>query len=347
MSYTDFFKVLGRRKKKAVKTNGFVQLGTDGLFFESLDTAYLNSPTATMALLKFIEYCVPADLLPKYQKLWKKISSDYIRYGYYMILVSYDIDGNIRSHDYLNPKKFLVKDFDDNDNASTFINITNGKIYPTFNKEIGILKSQFAKKGFEKFSGQIFMYNDSSLPYRITPLYSVLKWMGTEADASTYIEKACDNAMFGNNIFIVKKSSSASDKELEILENVKEAVSSVKGVDEAGQNLLIEYSGDIEDVTKLLAKVSISNDVDVDLLNAADEKASEKICTACYGFPLVLVKQSEGIFGNSGEALTVAKQQWAATCLKEADNILDGLNEIGFNIINLQNGTNDANDTGA
>lgn len=330
--FNDFFKVLGKKKKKTVSTKGFVQISSDGLFFSNLDEAYINSTTATMALLKFNEYCVLDLLIPKFQKLWNKVRNDYIRYGYYLMLVSYDIDGNANGWDYLNPKNFLVKDSDDNDNASTFINIKSGKVYPTFNSNKIVVKSQFVKDGYEKFSGQIFMYNDSSLPYRITPLFSALKWMRTEADASTYIEKACDNAMFGNSIFVMKKSSSSTEKEMEVIESVRESISSVKGVEETAQNLFIEYEGDIDDTTKLLSKISISNDINVDLLNAADDKASEKICISCYGFPQILVKQSEGIFGNSGEAITVATNEWSKTCKKEANNILDGFIEIGFKI---------------
>jgi len=330
--FSSFFKILGKKKRKAVDLKGYVQLGADGLFFENLDAAYLNSPTATMALLKFHEYCILPNLLQKYQELWKKIENDYIRYGYYLILVGYDIDGNPNSWDYLNLKKYLVKDFDDNDNAATFINIKSGDIFPTFNKSQKVVLAQFAENGYAKFKGQIYMYNDSSLPYRVTPMYSVMNWMVTEADAATYVNKACDNAMFGNNIFIVKKSSSATEAELTVLDSIREAVSSTKGVEEAAQNLLIEYSGDTDDITKLLSKVSISNDVNVDLLNTTDDKASGKICMACYGFPAILVKQNEGVFGNSGEALTVATAMWSATCLKEAINILDGFKKIGFNI---------------
>lgn len=350
--FTSFFKVLGKKKRKAAKTNGFVQLGEDGLYFQNLDDAYLNSPTATMALLKFHEFCVPSNLIQKYQKLWKKVENDYIRYGYYLIHVSYNVDGSISGHSYLNPRYYLAKDKDDNDNVSTFIDVRSGAIYPAFNSNITVVLSQFegaGDKGYLDFKGQIYMYNDSSLPYRITPFYSVLNWMRSEADASTYVDKACDNAMFGNNIFIVKKSSNPSDREKEVMSEIKGAISSVKGVDEAAQNLMIEYEGDIEDVTKLLSKVSISNDVDVDLLNATDDKASEKICMACYGLPPILVKQNEGVFGNNGEALRVATQEWAKTCQKEATNILDGFKEIGFKITNdniPNNGSIDNTDTG-
>jgi hypothetical protein len=344
--WTELFKVVTTRKKeKKVDTKGFVILGEKGAYFQDLDSAYLKSSTATMALLKFAEFCVPAGLLDEYQELWKKVVNDYIRYGYYLIHVEYNIDGTPIAYTYRHPQFYVVKDKDDNDNASTFKNIKKDDVYPTFNKSVKVIKSQFAKEGFDKFLGQIYMYNDSSQPYRITPLYSVLDYMKMEGNASTYAVKACDNAMFGNNIFMVKKSSDASPKELEIIDSIKEILSGAKGVDETAQNLLLEYQGDIDDVSKLLAKVSISNDVDMDKLSASDDKAEAKICTACYGFPRILISQSEGVFGNSGEAITVASALWAATCQREAANILDGFKKIGFKITKDDASTIDPNNS--
>jgi hypothetical protein len=140
--------------------------------------------------------------------------------------------------------------------------------------------------------------------------------------------------MFGNNLFLIKKSSDASAKEIEVIDSVKEILAASKGVDETAQNLLLEYEGDTEDVTKLISKVSISNEINVDLLNASDSKAESKICVACYGFPRILISQSEGVFGNSGEALTVATEMWAKTCQRESTNILDGFKKIGIEITN-------------
>lgn len=352
MAFTGLFKVnSSRRNKKAVDTKDYVLIGENGSYFKDLDEAYLNSPTATMALLKFHEFCVPVDLADKYQALWKKVENDYIRYGYYLINVTYTIDGLVDKEEiiYRNPKHYVVKDEDDNGNASTFKNIKTGVVYPTFNPNPEIVKAQIRKVGYKNYKGQIYMYNDSSLPYRITPLYAVLNQMKAEANSGTYVTKACDNAMFGNNIFVMKKSSDATARELEIIDTVKEAISGVKGVDEAAQNLLLEWEGDVEDVPKLLQKVSISNDVNVDLLNNVDDKAEQKICTSCYGFPRILISQSEGIFGNSGEAIKTATELWAKTCQREAQNILDGFKQIGFNILKtVPNGSiNNPDNTGA
>ena len=347
--FASIFKIVtGRKKRKTVDTKGFVQL--DGSFFQRLDEAYLNSPTATMCLLKFHEYCVPIGLLDEYQSLWKKIENDYIRYGYFVLNVQYDIDANVTGVVYKNPKDFLPKEGDDNDSVTAFKNIKTGKEYPAFNKNKAIVKSQFAKDGFAKFTGQIYMYNDSSMPFRVTPLYSVINWMELEKDASTYVAKASDNAMFGNNIFVVKASSNdLSDmspeaiKEREILSDIKEALTEAKGVENTAQNLLLEWKGDTEDVTKLITKVSISNDVNVDLLNSVDDKAESKICVACYNFPKILLFQNDGIFGDSGAAIETATSLWAASCQREANNILDAFKAIGIKITQETTPTNGSN----
>ncbi len=348
MAFTDIFKVnSARKKKKAVDTKGVVLIGENGSYFKDLDNAYLNSPTATMALLKFHEYCVPADLADAYQSMWKRVENDYIRYGYFCLYVPYTIDAdvNMESVEYRPASDYRIKEQDDTGKASIIINIKTGAEFPVFNSDKSVVKAQFLKEGYAKFKGQIYMYNDSSLPYRLTPLYSVLNWMQTEGNAGTFVSKTCDNAMFGNNIFVIKKSSDASAKELEIIESVREAISGVKGVEESAQNLLLEYEGDIEDVTKLLSKVSISNDANVDLMNSVDEKAEQKICTACYGFPRILISQSEGIFSQSGEAIQVATDLWAKTCRREAQNILDGFREVGLNILNtVPNGSTNTPD---
>ena len=347
--FTEIFKLVTNKKKpKVVDTKGFILLiDKKGKFFDDMDAAYINSPTATMALLKFFEYCVPAGLIDEYQDLWKKIVNDYIRYGFYLLHIEYNIDAEPIKYTYRNPRYFVIKDKDDNENASTFLNLNKNTTYPVFNKDPKVVKAQFAKDGFEKFLGQIYMYNDSSQPYRITPMYSVLDWMKIEHNSSTYVSKGCDNAMFGNSIFMVKRSSSASDKEIEILENIKSVLSTTKGTDNSGQNLMLEYEGDLDDVSKLIAKVSISNDLDMDVLNGADSKAQQKICIACYGFPLILISQSEGVFGNSGEAIQVATTLWAATCQRESNNILDGFKKIGFNILKEDDTTIDPNNTGS
>ena len=356
--FTSIFKVVtNRKKKKTVDTKGYVHLGPDGLFFNRLDEAYLNSPTATMCLLKFHEYCVPIGLLDEYQALWKKIENDYIRYGYFVLNVQYDVDANVTGVVYKNPKDFAPKENDDNDNVSTYINTKTGKIYPAFNNDKTIVKSQFAKDGFAKYTGQIYMYNDSSMPYRVTPLYSVLKWMEIENDAATYVSKASDNAMYGNNIFVVKASSSdladkspEAIKERAILSEIKDALTEAKGVENTAQNLLLEWKGDTEDVSKLITKVSISNEVNVDLLNSVDDKAESKICVACYNFPKILLFQSDGIFGDSGAAISTATNLWSKSCQREANNILDAFKAIGISITKETTSTDGSinnSDTGA
>ena len=132
-------------------------------------------------------------------------------------------------------------------------------------------------------------------------------------------------------------------KEREILSDIKEALTEAKGVENTAQNLLLEWKGDTEDVTKLITKVSISNDVNVDLLNSVDDKAESKICVACYNFPKILLFQNDGIFGDSGAAIETATSLWAASCQREANNILDAFKAIGIKITQETTPTNGSN----
>ena len=347
MGFIDLFtvKTKSRRKSKAVSTEGYISLGSDGSFFKDMDAAFLNSPTGTMVYLKFIEHCTFDNIEDYYVPIWRKIRSDYFKYGYFLLLVEYDIDGKVTAVFYRNPKKYVVKDFDDNDNASTFKNIASGKVYPTFNPNKEVLKAQFEKEGFEKFSGQIYMYNDSPLAYRITPLFSVLRDMQFEANASVYKEKANENAFFGNNIFVVKEPSNPTDRDTQIINDLRGVLKGSKGVEEASQNVLLTAKGDIEDVSKLLYKVSISNDIDIDLMEKSKDSASDTICMAAYCFPTILANKSEGIFGNSGEAIQVAMNIWKETCKTEAEKIYSAFQEIGIEILKPEVQNDDTNNT--
>lgn len=355
--FSSLFKLVSKRKKnKSVDTKGYITIGDDGLFFQQMDEAYLNSPTATMCLLKFQEFCKLENLKKEYLEIWNKINSDYVRYGYFILQITYNIDAEIDGVVYRSVKDFLAKEKDDNENISTFKNIKTGKEYPIFNPDKTVVKKQFEAVGYENFCGQIFMYNDTAMPYRITPLYSVLKWMVIEADSATYVAKASENAMFGNNIFVIKKSSSdindLSDgaiREREIISEINEMLTDSKGVEKTAQNYLLEWSGDTEDVTKLIGKVSISNDVNVDLLNAVDSKAQSKICVAFYNFPKILMYESENLFGDSGAAINTATALWKQTCEREANKIKSIFDEMGIYILETPqtNGITDPNNIGA
>jgi hypothetical protein len=330
-------------EKPVKESKDFVKLVEEGNYFKEMDNAIENSPTATMVVLQFKKYCVLPDLKPEYVDLWNKIVDEKIRYGMFTLWTKYDIDLEVNSVYFRLSKNYRAKKKDDVGNVSQFLNVNTNKIFPAFNSDKKVVKSQIEKAGdFRKFSGQIFQYNTTSRDYEVTPLFSVLKYMKIEDDTPDHINSSADNALFGNNIFLMKKGADSSndtdengEKTITNTDRVVGALRQAKSVKNSGTNHVLEVVADNDvDLTKSFVKVEIGNDVDVDKFNAVDEKASKKICIAGYNFPSILANPSEGLFGNSGDALDTAINYWKTTCEYEAEKIEEVFLKIG---IELQN----------
>jgi hypothetical protein len=331
--------ILTTIEKPVREVKDFVKLVESGDFFKEMDFAIQNSPTATMAVLLFKKYCKLPDLKERFSDLWEKIIDEKIKYGYFTLWVEYDIDLNVKDYHFRLSKNYRAKKMDDTGRVSQYLNIHTGKKFPAFNSDKNILKAQIeAAGGFEKFSGQIFQYNTTSQPYEITPLFSVLGWMKTEADAPRHISASADNSLFGNNIFIMKKGADSSNDNPEEpapisnTDRVIGALRAAKSVKNSGTNHVLTVDTEDPDLNKVFVKIPIGNDIDLDKFNSVDDKAAKKICTACYCFPQILANPSEGLFGNSGEAIKEAIEYWASTCQFEALKIEKALRLMGVDL---------------
>lgn len=324
---------------KPIKENkDFVKLVETGDYFKQMDYAIQNSPTATMVVLMFKKYCVLPNLKEKYLNLWEKIVDEKIKYGFFTLWVEYNLDLKIKDVHFRMSKNYRAKNIDDVNNVSQYLNVKTKKKFPSFNNNQEILRSQIEEKGFEEFSGQIYQYNTTSQPYEITPLFSVLNFMKTEEDTPNHISAIADNSLFGNNIFLMKKG--VETEEVTNTDRVLSALQSAKSVKNAGSNYVLTGDFGDEDLTKIFHKIELGNNIDIDKFNLVDEKASKKICMACYCFPQILANPSEGLFGNSGESFIQAINYWKSTCEFEAKKIEDALLKIG---INLQNDATNIN----
>lgn len=318
----------------------FNKLVETGNFFREMDYAIQNSPTATMVVLMFKKYCELKNLDEKFSDLWGKIIDEKIKYGYFTLWIEYDANLEPKSANFRLSKNYRAKRIDDLGNVSQYLNVITGKKFPAFNPDKTVLRAQIkAAGGFSKFSGQIYQYNTTSQPYEITPLFSVFDWMKTEHDTPTHISASADNALFGNNIFIMKKGAESSNTEEEtetkIVSNTDRVIGALraaKGTKSSGTNHVITVDAEDEDLNKIFVKMPIGNDIDLDKFNNVDDKAGKKICTACYCFPQILASPSEGLFGNSGEAYQAAINFWRQTCEFEAEKILKAFNKIGIKI---------------
>lgn len=317
----------------------FVKLIEDGDYFQQLDEAIRQSPTASMAVLMFKKYCELPDLKQNFTPYWERIKDEKIKYGYFTLWVEYDADLEVKGVHFRQSKYYRAKKMDDLGRASQYYNTRTKKTFPAFDKDKTVLASQIKTAGgFSKFSGQIYQYNTTTAPYELSVFIPVFDWMKIEADAPAHISASADNALFGNNIFLMKKAAESSNAEDEngnkIITNTDRVIAALreaKAVKNSGTNHVITVDTE-EELSKVFQKVEIGNNIDLDKFNAVDDKAGKKICTAAYCFPHILANPSEGLFGNSGEAYEAAIRLWKSTCEFEALKILDAFKEIGFNI---------------
>lgn len=327
-------------KKPVTEKKDFVKLIEKGDYFQEMDTAIMNSPTASMAVLMFKKYCVLPNILPSFAPYFEKIKDEKIKYGFFTVWVEYDMDCEVKAAYFRLSKNYRVKCKDDLGRASRYYNVNTKAEFPAFNKDKKVVRAQIEKAGgFEKFTGQIYQYNTTTANYEYSVFFPVYKWMEIEADTPTFITASADNALFGNNLFVMKKGAETTtgegaEGEPRVISNTDKVIGALrhsKSVKNSGTNLVATVDTD-EDVTKIITKIAIGNDIELDKFNNVDDKAGKKICTAAYCFPQILANPSEGLFGNSGEAYQAAIDFWAKTCEFEALKIEAAFLEIGVSI---------------
>lgn len=327
--------------KKPIKEHkDFTKLVTKGDYYGMMDDAIRKSPTASMAVLMFKKYCTLPNLKPAFASDFEKIKDEKIKYGHFTLWVQYDVDLNVIGAHRRPSKFYRAKNRDNLGNVSTYMNVLTQKEFPAFSSDKTVIAAQIeAAGGFDKFAGQIYQYNTTTAPYELSVFVPVFKWLEVEDDAPTHIEAAADNALFGNNIFIMKKGAENSSGETEdgpkkVVSNtdaVLGALRQAKSVKNSGTNHVLQVNTE-EKLEDVFIKVPIGNDVDLDKFNTVDDKAGKKICTAAYCFPQILANPSEGLFGNSGEAYQAAVNFWAETCEFEANKIKQAFEDIGVSI---------------
>lgn len=324
------------------ENKNFVKLIEDGDYFKEMDEAIRGSATASMVVLMFKKYCTLPNIKESFLPYWEKIKDEKIKFGFFTLWVEYDIDLNVKQVHFRLSKDYRVKKMDDLGKASQFLNVRTKKIFPAFNPDKEVLKAQIEKAGgFQKFTGQIYQYNTTSDNYEFSVFVPVYKWLLVENQTPTHITASADNALFGNNIFLMKKAAESSadnvdedgNKIVTNTDRVVNALRAAKTVKNSGTNHVMTVDTE-EDLDKVFKKVEIGNNIELDKFNAVDDKAGKKICTAAYCFPQILANPSEGLFGNSGEAYQAAINFWKQTCEFEALKIEEAFKELGVDIQN-------------
>lgn len=327
-------------KKPVTEKKDYVKLIEKGDYFREMDEAIMHSPTASMAVLMFKKYCVLPNIKPAFAPYFEKIKDEKIKYGFFTVWVEYDVDLNVKAAYFRLSKNYRVKRKDDLGKASMYYNVNTKAEFPAFNSDKTVVAAQIKKAGgFENFTGQIYQYNTTTANYEYSVFFPVFKWMEVEADTPTFITASADSALFGNNLFVMKKAAETTTGEgaagePRVISNTDRVIDSLrkaKSVKNSGTNLVATVDTE-DDVTKIITKIEIGNNIELDKFNTVDDKAGKKICTAAYCFPQILANPSEGLFGNSGEAYQAAIDFWAKTCEFEALKIEAAFTEIGVTI---------------
>jgi len=327
--------------KPVFEKKDFIKILKEGNYFKEMDEAIRNSPTASMAVLMFKKYCRLPNLKPEYAKLWNLIVDEKIKYGFFTLWVEFDSDYKVKQVHFRPDKNYQPKEQDDIGAISQYLNTRTDKIFPAFNSDKIIVGKQVTKAGgFGKFNGQIYQSNNTTSEYELSVFVPVFKWMGIEDDAPTHVTSAADNALFGNNIFIMAKAAETTEeadtitgetKKVSNTDRVLNALKQSKSTKKTGTNHILTVDTE-KDLDKIFHKVEVGNNIDVNQFNTVDDKASKKICNAAYCFPQILANPDAGLFGNSGEAYRAALEIWEEVCYFEALRIEEAFTEIGISI---------------
>jgi len=324
--------------KPVFEKKDFVKILKEGNYFNEMDEAIRSSPTASMVVLMFKKYCKLPNLKPQYLSLWNKIIDEKIKYGFYTLWVDYTIDYDVKQVFFRPDKNYQPKEPDDIGAISQYLNTRTNKTFPAFNKDKTIVAKQVKKAGgYSEFNGQIFQSNNTTGLYELSVFVPVFKWMGIEDDAPTHVTSASDNALFGNNIFIMAKAAESTEgvkgdnKKISSADKVLNALKQSKSTKKTGTNHILTVDTE-RDLDKIFHKVEVGNNINVDQFNAVDDKASKKICNAGYCFPQILANPDSGLFGNSGEAYRAALEIWEETCYSVALEIEGDFERIGISL---------------
>jgi len=262
-------------KKPVKEQKEFVKLIEKGDYFREMDNAIMNSPTASMAVLMFKKYCVLPTIKPSFVPVFDKIKDEKIKYGFFTLWIEYDIDLNVKAAHFRLSKNYRVKCKDDLGRASQYLNVNTEAVFPAFNKDKKVVAAQIEKAGgFDKFTGQIYQYNTTTANYEYSVFFPVFKWMEIEADTPTFITASADNALFGNNIFVMAKDSESSvgeggEGQPKVISNTDKVISALrssKSVKNSGTNHVLTVNTE-KKLDEVFMKTPIGNDIELDKFN--------------------------------------------------------------------------------
>jgi hypothetical protein len=173
-------------------------------------------------------------------------------------------------------------------------------------------------------------------PFNIYPLsriHNALQDAETEIYISTYKNKILKGGFFGKKIFIIPKlvddgmdkTSPYYIERFKQQEELKENLKKFMGVENIDNVMLLTLGvNDVEELEKSLVVKNIQADINPDLFNGIEMSVADNVRVMFNNIPDVLVRSSNGVFEQSGEAFRQAKIFYNEQVAGERD-VLNGV----------------------
>lgn len=371
VSIVDIFKRLVKYDKKlAIYLNG-----EDNAYPERTDRLLNNSVTAKTASQIMTQYLLGRGFgeadnfhVSKGVKLIdfaEDIAKDIVENRGCFIHVNYDMNFDISTMKVLpfswcrvgekddkeyNGKILIKKDWNDSKKKPEVIDV--------YNSNKAVIQSQIKKAGsIEKYKGQIYYYNaERRYYYPLSRIDAVMNDCDSEAQSAVYKNQLLRKGFFGRTVvvtrslideniseFIYDDGKRTLNPEYQRAESeansFKSTVEEFLGAENAGGAMVIQTDFAGENLDDAILFKNIESNIDPNLFENVENSVRDNILVAFNNLPNGLIKASESLFSNSGEALLEMKKTYWENTTKQRQTLVMIVNDLLKHFSGYNNGT--------
>lgn len=248
-----------------------------------------------------------------------------------------------------NGKVLVSSDWNDTKIKPKVINVFN-PAKEIVKYQIGIEENdsvdEIAKK-MAKFQGQILYFNmDSQYYYPLARIDAVSLDCRSEYLAGVYKNEILERGFFGKTLVVTRplidnqlvQDALLPNADAHILrayrdaeserENFKKTIQNFVGAGGSGgvMHMEVDFAGD--DLKNAILFQNIESNINDKLFQFTEDSVMAKILMSYNNLPITLVKASEGLFSNSGDALRVAKETYWENTSKDRNKLETIVNDL-------------------
>jgi len=344
-----------KRLAKYDKTLGIINNGVDNAYPERIDRYINNSVTAKTAAKIMASYLAGKGFEQNkmivndtkeltLQKFTQLISKNFAKQRGVFISVQYNAQYKFSSLDVLPYSHCRLGKQDDNKYNGKIIVYDNwegedGKVdkedynvVDVFNTNEDVIQSQVDNvDGWNNYKGQILYVNlDEEYNYALSTIDPVIYDCDSEGQSSMFKNKSIRKGFFGKTLVITQPLAGTLDEydnaelyadAVSERENFKETVEKFIGAENAGGVLHLELEHDGDNFDQAIKFENIASDIDDKLFEYTEASVFKAILLAFNSIPQGMIRQTDAVFGNSGEALKEMKLSYQDNTSQERDEL--------------------------